>query len=243
MYYFIRGSRNSKTGNIPVTYTDMSTCPTTCLHYRTTCFAGLGKTSLTWRRASLAKEYKNGNAAGLTINELAGYIRTVRIGTIFRHNIGGDLPGKGNRLNTNELQSIMNACEERNLKGFCYTHKKTLAQIAYYRKNKTDNFVINLSADSIAELDNLWNTGLPLVVTLPSDAPNVTVTPQGNKIVACPAERYNITCGGSKGTTACGGAGGPLCTRANRTFAVGFRAHASRVRMLDAKLKAEIIGE
>lgn len=242
-YYFIRESGNSKTGNIPVTYSDKQTCPTTCLHYQTTCFAGLGKTNMGWERASLPKVYKNKNASGLTITELVNYIRTIKIGSTFRHNIGGDLPGKGNHLNKAELKAIIHACDERNLKGFCYTHKKTPSQIAFYHANKSENFVINLSADSIKEVDRLWNTGLPIVVTLPSDASNVTVTPNGHKIVACPAERFNITCGGTKDTMACGGEGGPLCTRVNRTFAIGFRAHAARVRQLDAKLKAEIIGK
>lgn len=243
MYYFIRKSGNKKTGNIPVTYTEKRSCPNTCLHYKTTCFAGLGKTNMGWSRTDIPKVYKNKNASGLTIAELSGYIKTTKMGSVFRHNIGGDLPGLGNRLNTRELKTIIHACEERNLKGFCYTHKKTPSQIAFYQKIQSSNFVINLSADSIKEVDKLWSTGLPIVVTLPSDAPNVTVTPDGNRIIACPAERYNVTCGGTKDTMACGGEGGPLCTRANRTYAIGFRAHASRVRILDAKLKAEIIGE
>lgn len=242
-YYFIRNSGNSKTGNIPVTYTEKESCPSTCMHYKTTCFAGLGHTNIGWEKTSLPKVYKNNNASGLTIAELVNYIRTIKIGSTFRHNIGGDLPGKGNHLNKAELKAIIHACENRSLKGFCYTHKKTPSQIALYQKIRSSNFVINLSADSIKEVDNLWNTGLPLVVTLPSDAPNVTVTPNGHKIVACPAEKFNVTCGGSKDTRACGGEGGPLCTRADRTYAIGFRAHASRVRQLDAKLKAEIIGE
>lgn len=237
VYYFIRQSRNSKTGSIPVTYTDMESCPSTCLHYRTTCFAGLGKTLLSWKRAGITRFYENGNASGLTISGLVDFIKAIPFGSTFRHNIGGDLPGKGNSLNKKELLEIIKASTSRKLKGFCYTHKKEKAQIAFYKANKTANFTINLSCDSLREVDQLWNTNLPLVVTLPSDATKVTYTPKGNRIVACPAEKGKITC------STCGGPSGPLCTRQNRNFAIGFYAHATRVRELDAKIKAEIIGE
>jgi len=192
---------------------------------------------LHWKRAESARFYKNGNASGLNVDGLVDFIKGIPHNSIFRHNIGGDLPGKGNSLNKKELSEIIKACVSRRLKGFCYTHKKEKAQIAFYQKNKTANFTINLSCDSLREVDKLWDAGLPLVVTLPSDAAKVTYTPKGKRIVACPAEKGKITC------STCGGPSGPLCTRQNRNFAIGFYAHATKVRELNAKLKAEIIGE
>ena len=51
--HFVAQSGNSKTGPIPVTYSDRDTCPTSCPHYRTSCYADAGfHTRMVWDRVT-----------------------------------------------------------------------------------------------------------------------------------------------------------------------------------------------
>ena len=48
----IKQSSNKKTGPIPTTYADRKTCPPSCPHYGTDCYAEAYHTRLAWNRAS-----------------------------------------------------------------------------------------------------------------------------------------------------------------------------------------------
>ena len=72
--------------------------------------------------------------------------------------------------------------------------------------------------------DRYVTLGLPTVVVLSQKAPNVSYTPAGNKIVACPAEKSDrVTC------ATCG-----LCQIADRPYIIGFRAHGSRKKTAES---------
>ncbi|AGR89223.1 hypothetical protein X831_gp103 [Pseudomonas phage PAK_P2] len=58
---------------------------------------------------------------------------------------------------------------------------------------------------------------------LPMDAENVSFTPKGRKVVACPAEKSDkVNC------KSCG-----LCQVADREYIIGFRAHGTAKKTVD----------
>lgn len=213
-YQFVRVSRNRKTGPLPVTYSSRATCPASCVHYRSTCYAEGGPTRLAWNRAE----------NGLRLAELCAQIRTIPQGSLWRHNVAGDLPGDNESLDRDSLAMLVRA--NRGRRGFTYTHKLDASHWDAYTDANAKGFTINLSADSASQADDLAQTGLPVVLTIPSTAPDKLYTPAGRLVVTCPAQtREDVTC------ATCG-----LCARADRGVIVGFRSHGVRSKKLDQKL-------
>ena len=106
-----------------------------------------------------------------------------------------------------------------------YTHHEpTPHNIAIWEKGRARGFVQNLSADNINDADTKYDTGFPVTVVLPTDAPKVSYTPAGRKIVACPAESANIQCVDCK-----------LCA-SERPYIIGFRAHGTMKKSLSESL-------
>ena len=98
-YKFIRQSQNRKTGPIPVTYSSRATCPASCVHYRSTCYAEGGPTRLAWNRAE----------NGIGIAELCAHIQTIPRGRLWRYGVAGDLPGDGEQLDREGLAMLVRA--------------------------------------------------------------------------------------------------------------------------------------
>ena len=213
-YKFVRVSQNRKTGPIPVTYSSRDTCPESCPHYRSTCYAESGPTRLAWNHAE----------SGVSLSELCDNIRTITRGSLWRHNVAGDLPGNGEILDRDALSQIVRA--NRGRRGFTYTHKLDVSHWSAYADATAKGFTVNLSADSAAQADDLAQSGLPVVVVVPSNSPDKLHTPAGRLIVACPAQtRTDVTCQSCQ-----------LCAQARRDVIVGFKAHGTRTRKLDANL-------
>lgn len=85
-----------------------------------------------------------------------------------------------------------------------------------------NGFTINLSAENMDQVDEYVAMGIaPVVTILPMNAEKVTFTPNGNKVVRCPANE-TITCKTCK-----------LCQRAERDFVIGFTAHGSRKKKVE----------
>ena len=115
---------------------------------------------------------------------------------------------------------------------FTYTHKPVegngASPVTLERNRDTviaatrAGMVVNLSGDNPAHADRLLATGAgPVTVVLPRNAPKVSRTPNGTRIVVCPAQTSGaVTC------ASCGN-GRPLCARADRDYVVGFRAHGN----------------
>jgi hypothetical protein len=112
-------------------------------------------------------------------------------------------------------------------RGFTYTHKPM--DSAHNREAvKAANeggFTVNLSANNLAHADTLSALGIaPVVVVLPIDSPAKVQTPAGRKVIVCPAQqRNNVTC------ETCG-----LCQKSARSVIVGFRAHGSSRKLVEA---------
>lgn len=216
---FVSQSSNSKTGPMPVTYSARSTCPASCPHYRSTCYAEGYHTALAWNRAD----------DGLSWGELCNKVSDLPEGTLWRHNVAGDLPGNNETIDPVQLGELVKANIGK--RGFTYTHKKSADALTWIKHANDWGFTVNLSADDAGEADRLadLNCG-PVVCIVPIDTPAKSLTPNGRTIVVCPAQcRDDVTC------KTCG-----LCSRSNRETIVGFRAHGMRAKSADIKARRVI---
>lgn len=216
----IAKSGNAKTGPIAVSYSPRTSCPPSCAFFRNGCYAEGIRTLTPWKRA------RSGMRAWI------GFLAKVAklpAGTMFRHNVAGDLPGKGEEVDPAMIAGLVGAT--RHLVSWTYSHKRSkLAKLAIRTANRRDGITINLSANSPADADTLASTYYgPVVTVLPGDtATKVSYTPRGRMIVTCPATyRDSVTC------ATCGN-GRPLCMRKDRAYIVGFPAHGVSARRADA---------
>ena len=217
MYRFTERSRNVKTGNIPVTTSAKSTCPSICPLKDSGCYADGGPLAIVWNQVS-------GNGYG--IKDLCRDIESLPDGQLWRHNQAGDLPHKKQRINKSLLDQIVLANVGK--RGFTYTHHDM--SIAHNRAQvEASNllgFTINLSGNNPAHADELADLGIaPVVTVLPIDQRTNATTPAGRKIVVCPAaidDTNAITCKTCQ-----------LCAKSNRTAIIGFPAHGMRKKKAD----------
>ena len=212
-YQFVKKSANVKTGPIPVTYSARETCPESCPHYRSDCYAEDYYTRMVWDKVP---------ARGADIAGLCANIAALPPGQLWRHNVAGDLPGTGENVDPATLGEIVAANIGK--RGFTYTHKTAPHNLQWIRHANDWGFTVNLSADNAGHADQLAETGAgPVVCIVPMDTPEKTQTPAGRSIVVCPAQtRDNVTCADCQ-----------LCQRSNRAVIVGFRAHGTRAKIAD----------
>jgi len=170
---------------------------------------------------------------GLLWADFLKAVRALHRGQLWRHNQAGDLPGLGNGIDLKELGDLVEA--NRGKAGFTYTHKPTLEgeadkatleanrkAIAYANLN---GFTVNLSADSLLDADKLASLGIgPVAALLPATQTRNTITPQGRKVVVCPATyKENVSCSTCK-----------LCQKATRSHIIGFPAHGVSTKKASA---------
>jgi hypothetical protein len=217
-YLFVPRSSNSKTGPMPVTYTSRDSCPSTCpLAGDKGCYAEGGPVSLAWRRAA---------THGITLDALASQIQALPPGTVWRHNVAGDLPSVPGQdtVSPHALGLLVQANTGR--RGFTFTHKTDGESLTWTRHATAWGFTINLSANTLEEADRLAATGQPTVVLLPAGTEGTVRvrTPGGRRVVTCPAQtRDNVTCQSCQ-----------LCARPTRQTIVGFLAHGTRAKAATA---------
>lgn len=219
-------SSNRKTGAIPVSSTEVASCPKACPFNPADgglpkCYAGFGNTAIHWRKIP---EVTGGN-----VSNFADFVRKVKRlpkGQLWRHNEAGDLPHVNEKIDMASLASLINA--NKGKRGFTYTHHKLINHnVDLISEANTNGFTVNLSCNNLQEVDKKSKHGLPMVTLLPMDADNVTITPNGMKVVACPAEKSSkVTC------ATCG-----ICAIPDRGYVIGFRAHGT------SKKKADLIAK
>jgi len=217
-------SKNAKTGPIPVTTSSASTCPSACpFNSGGGCYAASGPLAMHWRKVTDGQR-------GDTYNALLAQIKAMDDGQLWRHNQAGDLAGAGDALDVSALDALVAA--NKGKRGFTYTHKPlaTVAERDAVARANANGFTINLSGNDLAHADTLADLAIgPVVVVLPSDATQNTITPAGRKVVVCPATiRDDVTCAD------CG-----LCARL-RDAIVGFPAHGTSKRKADAIARHEV---
>lgn len=209
-------SRNAKVGPIPVSYSSARTCPDACPLKDNGCYAELSKVRMHWADAERFDSWP----------EFLEQVRALPEGQLWRHNVAGDLPGVGDKLDIGRFEDLLAANYGK--RGWTYTHKplRRTVEARYVCWANASGFTVNLSADTLREADELADRRLgPVCVTLPSDAPQVSKTPAGRTVVACPAESRDISCAECQ-----------LCQNATRKAIVGFRAHGAMAKRVSLRV-------
>jgi hypothetical protein len=222
MYHFTRKSQNAKTGPIPTTVTSATTCPDTCPLKAKGCYAKGGPLAIHWRAVTEGKR-------GGSLADLCASIAALPDGTLWRHNVAGDLPGEGDTIHKAAMLALIEANAGK--RGFTYTHKPphaTNADLIRFANQK--GFTVNLSANTLAHADRLMALNIGPVVVVQDAIEGTradTVTPDGHKVATCPATyRDDVTC------ATCG-----LCAARDRKVIVGFPAHGASKRAAAAIAK------
>lgn len=230
-FSFVRSSKNQKLGPIAATMTSGETCPEACELKDAGCYGEFGLLKMHWAEVS---------QHGLSFGPFLDLVASLPEGALWRHNVVGDLMGRGNRLDVDALRLLTMANEGR--RGFTYTHKPCFDGadwMALYEATRA-GFTVNLSCNGLDHLDQMTALGLagaplglPAVVVLPKGTAGSVVSPRGVRVIVCPAEtRENVTC------ATCG-----ICARADRKFAIGFPAHgqwAEKVtQLVDLRVKGK----
>ena len=228
--HITKKSSNAKTGRMPVTTTESSSCPSTCPHINGNCYAKSG--------FHLAQHWKKvtSHERGGTWDDLCNYIRTLKPNQLWRHNQAGDLPYV--RIATQNsfqelitlplLKDLVDANKSSGAKGYTYTHHvlntHNSEAIKYSNRN---GFTVNASCESMTQADDAIAQGIPAVVVVDNSKPVPARTPAGTKVVVCPAQTRDTNC------VDCG-----LCAQAKRTCVVAFLAHGNRAKKLNQTLEA-----
>ena len=209
-YRLTLASRNEKTGPIPVSTTSKSTCPTRCSLKGNGCYADSGPLAWHWKRL---------DSKGLNIDEFCAEVRKIPRRSLWRANQAGDLPGDGEVIHVEHLDKIVKANKGRS--GFTFTHYDPTNTVnARAIKDANDQgFTINLSAETLDEVDEFLVLGIgPVVVVLPIGQVEAMRTPKGNTVTVCPASLPDstMTC-----------AQCAVCAVADRRGAIGFPSHGA----------------
>ena len=163
--------------------------------------------------------------------DLQGFIdalRTLPEGSCFRHNQAGDLPHLSGFINYKVLEAITNACAERKLTAWTYTHHKVdnSHNIEVIQKANTDGLTVNVSAHCQQHAVGVYRKGLPAVCIVPKDTQVTSWCNDGVKFVVCPAQtKANKTCADCR-----------LCADANRTCVVAFKAHGTQAKKVESTI-------
>jgi len=218
-------SRNKKTGPIPVSTTEPKSCPKSCPLLGQGCYASAGPLALHWRKV--------GQGRGMGWDDFCQSIDSLPVGTVWRHNQAGDLPHKLGRIDGDKLMQL--ALANKNKHGFTYTHHRVSFNTDCQRHNAAEiflanrlGFTVNLSANDPAHADTLLALKIaPVVTVLPmEDAPNET--PNGARIVRCPAEYKDTDCARCR-----------LCAKSDRYYVIGFTAHGTQKKAADKVARGE----
>jgi hypothetical protein len=216
-------SANAKTGPIPVSTTSYATCPTSCVFRKNGCYADSGPLALHWKAVTEGKR-------GTTWEAFCDTVAAMPEGTFWRHNQAGDLPSDGVGIDSYAMLQLVDA--NKGKRGFTYTHHNVMEGTQHAMRNQAaiananrHGFTVNLSANDLAHADELMALNIgPVVVVVPSDTTDNTVTPEGHKVVLCPAtQRDDVSCATCQ-----------LCQR-QRTTIVAFPAHGT------SKKKADVV--
>jgi hypothetical protein len=216
-------SRNSKTGPIPVSTTEASTCPPTCAEFET-CYAKYGHISIHWKAVTK-------HTRGCDWGTFCRRIRVLPHGQLWRHNQAGDLPGDGKNIDADALLELVKANKGR--RGFTYTHYPlNVHNLLCIEGANALGFTVNISCDSLTHSDLVRKiTRAPLSVVVPSTVGlHGFFTLNGNHVVVCPATyRDDMNC------LHCG-----ICQdRSPNRAVIAFPAHGTKKRIIDIKLAKE----
>ena len=214
---FTNASSNRKTGPIPTTTTEKSSCPDTCPFKEKGCYAKGGPQNIHWNAISRHER-------GYKWDEFLGLIRKINRGQLWRHNVSGDLPHSEGVINRDEVIGLVNA--NRGRRGYTYTHHVLNNEnIAILQEANNNGFTVNASCESVDVADDVMSThNIPAVAVVPStESRRFFTTTNGRKVIVCPATLHDdVSC------STCG-----ICANANRSAVVAFPAHGNAKKTVD----------
>lgn len=212
-WHITRRSSNAKTGPIVVTTSTESTCPATCPLKGSGCYADNYHLRLHWDKVTSGER-------GETFDDHLAALASLPGDAMVRLNQAGDLPGDGASLDFQRTRDYLRAAGDGRV-AWTYTHYTAPTNVDVLQGLRGAEFAtVNLSANNLEEADALAASGMP-TVTLTASAEKVQRTPEGRRVVLCPAQSSDdVTC------ATCGG-GRPLCSRDDRQYIVGFHVHGS----------------
>lgn len=231
----VADSGNTKTGHMPVSTSDMDSCAERC-PFLSICYANFGHTIFHWKKVP-----ERGTLWADFVKKVAAFPK----GQLWRHNEAGDLPARKGRIDAAKLRALVKA--NRGRRGFTYTHHElTEANIAAIRYANANGFTVNVSCETVGQVDYVRALGLPAVLATPKGEPVPTQTPGGNPLRICPAvtSAEAIKAGRDVPKIQCTNCG--ICYRHDRVSTIVFPAHgpgAKRVGEAIFKVRlAEVTG-
>ena len=217
--HITKKSSNKKTGPMPVTTSERSSCPSDCPFKGDACYAESGfHLKMHWDKVSSGER-------GTDWNGLCNYIQSLPNNQIWRHNQAGDMPHVLGMLNDKLIDQLVTANTGK--RGYTYTHHKLSPLNVEVLKRANDNgFTINASCESLDQVDAAIDKGLPAVLVVPNDKEPPKTTPKGRRVMVCPAQtQENMSCAQCK-----------LCSVANRHCAVAFLTHGNKAKKANEAL-------
>ena len=241
----VRKSSNSKVGPIAISNTARSSCPPACPLWwidpetgerKGPCYADSGfHTALNWNKVDSGER-------GTTFDQFCIDLGTLKPGSLFRHNVSGDLIGKKDKIDKPALTKLVKAASH--LQPFTYCHYPVTDKHNRDALIDANNngFTINASANSLSEArDILAAYQLPVVTVLPIEYQRTSdrkgwaeslaeykarlSTLDCDQLTVCPATyRDNVSCSTCK-----------LCAVSKRKNnpIVGFPAHGTKAKQAD----------
>lgn len=230
-YHLTTVSTNVKTGPIPVATISSETCPTSCPLLGAGCYAEHGPLRLHWNAVTDGEK-------GLSFKEFTKKVRNLPRHGLWRYGQAGDLPGKGDIIDPNQLLSLARANQNRPV--IAFTHKPpTEENLVALRQASELGFNVNMSADDVLEADTFCDQDLSTVVVLPLEYARKTkrgewaetlseykertrslpkTTPKGRRIGVCPATYTETRCSECR-----------ICSNHQRNnVVVGFPVHGTK---------------
>lgn len=218
-------SSNRKTGPIATTISSSDTCPKTCpFNKGGGCYAAGGPTAIHWRKLDRRE-------TGTPILDFGHQLAAAKLepGSLLRWNVAGDLPHNDGAINLPILQQLVGTMVwGHKLRPFTYTHHvQTLDNLNAVEWCNQSGFTVNLSCDSEAQASRRHREGFAAVCVVPSDdARRSWVDSEGVRFQTCPAQlKDGVTCETCQ-----------LCTKAERSCVVAFRAHGASHKRIDQRL-------
>lgn len=226
-YHLTKKSSNKKTGPIAVSTTSKDSCPSDCPLRGNGCYAESGPLRLHWDAVSDGP-YRD-KPRGWDIESFIRELKTLPEGSCFRHNQAGDLPHYNGLINAHVLELIADACAERKLTAWTYTHHNVdnMNNVVMIKRSNNVGLTVNVSAHSQQHAVDVYRQGIPAVCIVPKDTQVNSWCTDGVKFVVCPAQTSaNKTCDECK-----------LCAHAERACVVAFKAHGTQAKKVEATIQ------
>lgn len=227
-YHLTKKSSNKKTGPIAVSTTSRDSCPATCSLKGNGCYAESGPLRLHWDIVSDGAWHDK--PRGYDIESFIRDIKSLPERSCFRHNQAGDLPHTNGLINAYALELITDACAERKLVAWTYTHHKVdnMNNVVMIKRSNSHGLTVNVSAHSQAAAASYHKQGLPAVCIVPKGETRNHWINDGVPFIVCPAQtRDNMDCDKCR-----------LCANANRKSVVAFKAHGNSARKVEQTITA-----